>query len=195
MSESFTTGPAIPVLFFWSQHFMMWRPFFIAETDRGRDLFPAFIEQLGLLCFTVQPVEISTADDGPLLDAELDQLASCIPLPSSFLVEPGPSGSLGVSRSADQSAVVVLYVWPDFVGAWSPLIVASTPTGRTLARSVGEHLAELGVHCWLVGADRDDRDAIASTGRLLAPPAGAFVDPAPDGVLDHDIIGRLGFSN
>lgn len=183
MSDNST--PAIPVLFFWSHRYTAWRPLVIAESDLGRDVFPGLLDQLGLLLFTVQPVAISTADDGPILDAELDQLAASMPFPFAAGGPSGSPGSFSVSRSADESAVLVLYVWPDYVGAWSPLVVAITPTGRELARKLGEHLAELGVSGWLVGIDRDDRAAIAETGRLLAPPPGAFIDPAPDGILDQ----------
>lgn len=183
MSELNATRPATPVLFFWSDHHSMWRPFLIAESDLGRDVFPGLMEQLGLLLFTVQPVEISTADDGPLLDSELDELAESIPLPLASLAELAPSGALRVSSAADASAVLVLYVWPDSVGAWSPLVVALTPTGRRLAHQLGEHLADMGVNCWLAGVDCDDHELIYATGQLIAPPVGAFVDPAPDGVL------------
>ena len=188
MSDNST--PVVPVLFFWSQHLMQWRPFFIAEGEAGRAAFADLRDQLGTFGFNVQPVELHT-DGAPVTDADLDGLADDLPLPVSALLPPDPVGRLRISRSADASAVPVLYVWPECVAGWRPLVVAITPAGRFLARQFGEHLAGLGIHAWLVGFDRDDPDAIAATSRQLRPPPGAFVDPAPDGGLDHEWLAPL----
>lgn len=189
---SATASSSIPVLFFWSQSLMQWRPLFIAESDLGRSVFAALRDQLASHLLNVCTADVPSCE---ATDDALEHVAEL--LPSSMAPFPADaSARFRVSSSAESSAVPVLYVWPPCGGSWVPLVIAVSAVGRRVARELGEHLAELGVNGWLVGQPADDPAAIDATARDLRPPAGVdFIDPAPDGVIDHSWIGFAGPSH
>lgn len=179
----------IPALFIWRDHLEAWRPLLIAITATGRLLAPSLRDHLGNLGFHVHLVDVEV-DDQPLIDA----VGAALPSPGYSL-----AGSLtGDARqsSAASSAIPAVYVWSDLNGAWSPLLIATTATGRRYAPQLAALLGDLGVPTWLHAVPQDDNATIYAAARLLRPPADAgFVDFAPDGILDHDVLALASHPN
>lgn len=172
----------IPALYIWRDHLEAWRPLHVGVSPRGRLLAPALRDRLGELGFHVHLVDLEV-DDQPLIDA----VGAAMPSPGVSL-----AGSLpGDARESSfaSSAVPAVYVWSDLSGAWSPLLIAITATGRRYAAKLAALLGDLGVPTWLHGVPQDDTATIYAASRLLRPPStAAFIDFAPDGILDHDVV-------
>lgn len=168
---------------------MAWAPLIVAVSRRGNDLLPGIRAQLDDLGFATVVGSGFESDDQSLIDGICRQLrppriAMLFELPSSFT-----PGSFKVDREAS-AGIPVLYVWPDLRGSWSPLLVGVSPFGRKAVFALASHLAGAGFPVFVSSVSADDSEAIIARSRLIAPPAGAgFVDVAPDGAINPDIVG------